>query len=61
MRSAATVEILLARLNELSLERQDLREACADEAELETNRLAIVEAQWDLAHALIRRHLPAAA
>jgi hypothetical protein len=61
MRFAATVEVLLVRLNELTLERQDLRAACADEAELECNRLAIVQAQWDLAHALIRRHLPTAA
>jgi hypothetical protein len=61
MRSAATVEVILARLNELSRERQDLRAQRADEATLELNRLAIVEAQWDLAHALIRRHLPVAA
>jgi hypothetical protein len=61
MRSAATVEVILARLNELSRERQDLRAQRADDATLERNRLAIVEAQWDLAHALIRRHLPVAA
>jgi hypothetical protein len=64
MRSAVrelSVESLLLRLEELTRERQDLRLDLADARELEQNRLAIVEAQWDLSHALIRRYLPAAA
>jgi hypothetical protein len=54
-----SVEALQARIDELSRERQELRVAEAPEAELERNRLAIVEAQWDLSRALLRRHLPA--
>lgn len=64
MRSAArelSVEALLLRLEALTRERQDLRLNLAEPRELERNRLAIVEAQWDLSHALIRRYLPAAA
>ena len=55
----SSVEVLQARLDELSRERQELRVAKAAESELERNRLAIVEAQWDLSHALVRRYLPA--
>lgn len=55
----SSVEVLQARLDELSRERQELRVAKAAEGELERNRLAIVEAQWDLSHALVRRYLPA--
>ena len=64
MRSATrelSVEALLLRLEELTRERQDLRLDVAEVRELERNRLAIVEAQWDLSRALIRRYLPAAA
>jgi hypothetical protein len=64
MRSATrerSVEALLLRLEELTRKRQDLRLDLAEARELEQNRLAIVEAQWDLSHALIRRYLPAAA
>ena len=64
MRSATrelSVEALLLRLEELTRERQDLRLDLAEVRELERNRLAIVEAQWDLSRALIRRYLPAAA
>jgi hypothetical protein len=64
MRSATrepSVEALLLRLETLTRERQDLRQDLAEPRTLEQNRLAIVEAQWDLSHALIRRYLPAAA
>ena len=64
MRSATrepSVEALLVLLETLTRERQDLRQDLAEARALERNRLAIVEAQWDLSHALIRRYLPAAA
>jgi hypothetical protein len=64
MRSATrepSVEALLLRLETLTRERQDLRQNLAEPRTLEQNRLAIVEAQWDLSRALIRRYLPAAA
>jgi hypothetical protein len=64
MRSATrepSVEALLLRLETLTRERQDLRQDLAEARTLEHNRLAIVEAQWDLSHALIRRYRPAAA
>jgi len=64
MRSATrepSVEALLLRLEALTRERQDLRVDLAEARMLEQNRLAIVEAQWDLSHALIRRYLPVAA
>ena len=64
MRSATrelSVEALLQQLDQLTRERQDLRLALAEALELERNRLAIVEAQWNLSRALIRRYLPAVA
>ncbi len=64
MRSATrelSVEALLQQLEQLTRERQDLRLDLAEARDLERNRLAIVEAQWDLSRALIRRYLPAAA
>jgi hypothetical protein len=54
-----SVEVLQARLDELSRERQELRVADAAATELERNRLQIVAAQWDLSRALVRRYLPA--
>ena len=54
-----SVEALQARLDRLSRERQELRGAKAAETDLERNRLAIVEAQWELSRALVRRYLPA--
>jgi hypothetical protein len=54
-----SVEVLQARLDELSRERQELRVAEAAATELERNRLQIVAAQWDLSRALVRRYLPA--
>ena len=64
MRSATrelSVEALLQQLEQLTRERQDLRLVLAEAQALEQNRLAIVQAQWDLSRALIRRYLPAAA
>jgi hypothetical protein len=61
MRSATrelSVEALLQQLEELTRERQDLRLDHARPRVLERNRLAIVEAQWDLSRALIRRYVP---
>jgi hypothetical protein len=61
MRFAArneSVETLLYQLDLLSRQRQDLRTREADGAELEQNRIAIVEAQWALSQALIDRYLP---
>jgi hypothetical protein len=61
MRFAArteSVETLLSRLDELSRQRQDLHYRDVDPAELEQNRIAIVEAQWALSQALIDRYLP---
>jgi hypothetical protein len=60
-RSAQTVEALTELLGGLTLERQSLRASDASSTALERNRVAIARAQWDLSHALIDRHLPAAA
>jgi hypothetical protein len=57
-RGEATVEALTLRIAALVVERQQLRSANAGEAGLERNRLQIARAQWELAHALIDRHLP---
>ena len=64
MRSATrelSVEALLQQLEHLTRQRQDLRVDLAEARDLERNRLAIVEAQWDLSWALIHRYLPAVA
>jgi hypothetical protein len=46
----------------LVVERQQLRLGGAADKELERNRLAIVQCQWELSRALIERYLsPAAA
>jgi hypothetical protein len=42
-------------------ERQQLRRNAAPAEELERNRLAIVQCQWELSRALIERYLPPAA
>jgi hypothetical protein len=42
-------------------ERQQLRSAGAPAQELERNRLAIVNCQWELSRALIQRYLEPAA
>jgi len=52
------VDTLTAKLRELVLERQALRERGAATDELELNRLAIVRAQWQLSYALVELHSP---
>jgi predicted nucleotidyltransferase len=59
-RRAASVEALTLRVAELVSERQQLRERRASETALEKNRVQLARAQWELGHALIDRHLPAA-
>ena len=54
------VEVLLKRVDALAHERQELRSAGAALERLELNRLELVAAHRDLAHALIARHLPQA-
>lgn len=49
------------RLAELVLERQKLRDDCASGGLLEQNRLDIVQAQQELAHALVSEHVGASA
>jgi hypothetical protein len=44
----------------LVFERQQLRLGGAAAKELERNRLAIVDCQWELSQALIQRYLPPA-
>src|SRR4051812_15401179 len=48
-----TVEQIEARLAQLVLRRQRLRELGADDGTLERNRQTIVAAQWELSRALI--------
>jgi hypothetical protein len=52
------VEELQQHIAELVYERQELRALGASGAWLERNRLELVRSQWDLSHALIRRHAP---
>ena len=59
-RSRTSVEVLTVRIAALVAERQELRVSGAATAAIERNRLQIARAQWDLSHALIERHLPAA-
>jgi hypothetical protein len=56
-RNRASVEALAARIAELVTERQALREAGSPPASIERNRVQLVRAQWELAHALIDEHL----
>ena len=57
-----TVEGLLARIDGLARERQELRAGRAAARKLERNRLALVRTQWELSYALIARHVsPASA
>jgi hypothetical protein len=58
-RNRVPVEALVERIGELVAERQELRRASAPSAAIERNRLQIARAQWELAHALIDRYLPA--
>jgi hypothetical protein len=57
-RVRATADELTTRIGRLVAERQELRARGASEASLERNRLQIARAHWELAHALIDRHLP---
>jgi len=52
--------MLTARITALVAERQDLRVSAAPPAAIERNRRQLARAQWELSHALIERHLPAA-
>jgi hypothetical protein len=58
-RSRASVESLSVRIAALVVERQELRRGGAGPAAIERNRLQLARAQWELAHALIERNLPA--
>jgi hypothetical protein len=56
-----SVDTLQDRIALLVAQRQELRFCGATEATLERNRLQIARSQWELAHALIDRYLPAPA
>jgi hypothetical protein len=56
-----SVEELQSRIERLTAERQDLRTAGAERTRLEENRVELVQAQWSLSHALIKKYYPAAA
>jgi hypothetical protein len=58
-RNRHSVEALAVRIAELVVERQELRVGGAPQAAVERNRRQIARAQWELAHALIDRYLPA--
>jgi hypothetical protein len=53
-----SAEELAGRIAQLVGQRQELRASGASEASLERNRIQLARAQWELAHALIDRHLP---
>lgn len=57
-RSHPSVEALIVHIAELVAERQELRGARASGVAIERNRIQLARAQWELAHALIDRHLP---
>ncbi|HEX6702731.1 MAG TPA: hypothetical protein VF101_18535 [Gaiellaceae bacterium] len=59
--SAASVEVLARRIDELVRERQELRRGGARNGVLERNRLELAQLQRELSRALIDRHLPPAA
>jgi hypothetical protein len=59
-RSSTSVEGLTLRVGVLVAERQELRDRGVSAKALERNRLELARAQWELSHALIDRHLPAA-
>jgi hypothetical protein len=56
-RVSASAEELIARLEALVAERQELRSRAASPAALERNRLQIARAQWELSHVLIDQHV----
>jgi hypothetical protein len=53
-----TVEELIGRIADLVLVRQSLRSNGCDRETLERNRAELVDAHWELSHALIERHCP---
>jgi hypothetical protein len=53
-----SVEELQQKIERLTAARQDLRATGASRTRLEANRVALVDAQWSLSHALIKRHYP---
>lgn len=55
------IDLLRERLATLVAERQALRAANCDRQRLEQNRVEIAQLQQRLSHALIERHLTAAA
>jgi hypothetical protein len=57
-RRGANAEELTVQIGRLVAERQRLRATGASVEALERNRLQIARSQWELAHALIDRHLP---
>jgi hypothetical protein len=60
-RNRPSVDVLAARIADLIVERQDLREGGSSATEIERNRVQLARAQWELAHALIDEHLSDAA
>lgn len=56
MTAEAKIATLSSEWNELVRERQSLRERGAHTAELERNRLRIVNTQWLLSHAFVEAH-----
>jgi hypothetical protein len=58
-RTRPDVETLALRIAELVVERQELRRSGAAPAAIERNRIQIARLQWELAHALIDRYMPA--
>lgn len=59
-RARVSVETLTLRITGLVAERQELRARDASTVSLERNRVQLARAQWELAHALIDEHVPAA-
>ena len=55
-----TVETLTDEIGQIVAERQELRAAASEQAELEKNRRRLATAQHRLSHLLIERHLPQA-
>lgn len=55
---SSSVETLEERLRQLLREREQLHSRGAEADTLERNRLAIVDAQWELSRSLIARHRP---
>jgi hypothetical protein len=52
------VEELRERIAGLIVQRQELRLSGASSTALEQNRLQLGRSQWELCHALIKRHVP---